>query len=533
MAVGHRGTVSVSLLLFWVSSFISTLYASHFRGAIITWDSLDEPNQVEISWRISWRRSAVRCDQSLVDSAQLVTGEGNLQCYSGCSGSVSPMSFYCTDFSTEEDWSTGVNSIVYDAPTPEFGVRFTGNDWINLNDGGGRWSLPATVNLTRRADIGRPNSSPRSAVTPIVRLQHGCNHTLVIPTNDPDGDIVRCRWAEGSDECAGVCKTFPNSLLEETTCTLRYEAVYQTGWYAVALMIEDFAHQLSSTPLSKIPLQFLVLVYSNDGPCSSAPEFVDPTPKAGACVGIPPNTTFSEPLVARTGDSSVSILAIETVSPIGFFKSDVGKLQGVDRHYYVNLTWTPQLSQYGENIFCFTAADSVGLSSDQQCVTYVAGVAAPEVIPASLEPPPGSEILSSHSTWRMKFDAEFVRPTKPTFIRFYTSGGTNVYSIDVASRSDALYLSSLDRSVEFSSTGLALQEKQTYYILMESGITKGLEFCGPESSAVRDRSFWTVKIKIFTPRNFIGPLVQVNFVPGIKISSSFFEEPIFKMDDFE
>ena len=69
-----------------------------------------------------------------------------------------------------------------------------------------------------------------------------------------------------------------------------------------------------------------------------------------------------------------------------------------------------------------------------------------------------------------------------------------MYSIDVASRSDVLYLSSLDRSVEFSLEGLDLQEKQTYYILLESGIAKGLEFCGPESSAVWDPSFWFVKI---------------------------------------
>ncbi len=97
---------------------------------------------------------------------------------------------------------------------------------------------------------------------------------------------------------------FPPTKLQ-TTCTIRYEAIHRTGWYAVALMIEDFPHMLSSTPLSKIPLQFLVIVYTNDGPCSSAPEFVDPTPKAGACIGIPPNSTYSEPLVARTGDSSV------------------------------------------------------------------------------------------------------------------------------------------------------------------------------------------------------------------------------------
>ena len=36
-------------------------------------------------------------------------------------------------------------------------------------------------NLTQREDTGRVNSSPVSAISPIVRLQHGCNHTIEIP----------------------------------------------------------------------------------------------------------------------------------------------------------------------------------------------------------------------------------------------------------------------------------------------------------------------------------------------------------------
>jgi len=32
--------------------------------------------------------------------------------------------------------------------------------------------------------------------------------------SDADGDIIRCRWAQGS-ECAGVCRTFPGAILDE------------------------------------------------------------------------------------------------------------------------------------------------------------------------------------------------------------------------------------------------------------------------------------------------------------------------------
>jgi len=36
-------------------------------------------------------------------------------------------------------------------------------------------------NLTQRTDTGRINTSPVSATSPIIRLQHGCNHTIEIP----------------------------------------------------------------------------------------------------------------------------------------------------------------------------------------------------------------------------------------------------------------------------------------------------------------------------------------------------------------
>ena len=71
--------------------------------------------QIEISHRIAWRRSSSTggsCSQNTIDSRTLIGG-GTLSCRSGCSGSVGSMSYYCTDFSTSEDWSAGERSYVY------------------------------------------------------------------------------------------------------------------------------------------------------------------------------------------------------------------------------------------------------------------------------------------------------------------------------------------------------------------------------------------------------------------------------------
>ena len=60
-------------------------------------------------------------------------------------------------------------------------LRYTGRAWIALVEGGDNWEVRVKGNLTARPDTGIVNSSPISSMSPIVRLLHGCNHTIVIP----------------------------------------------------------------------------------------------------------------------------------------------------------------------------------------------------------------------------------------------------------------------------------------------------------------------------------------------------------------
>ena len=57
------------------------------------------------------------------------------------------------------------------------------------------WLVSTNISLSRRSDNGKINSSPVSKSTAIVRFQHGCQRSLRIPVEDPDGDFVKCRWA--------------------------------------------------------------------------------------------------------------------------------------------------------------------------------------------------------------------------------------------------------------------------------------------------------------------------------------------------
>ena len=115
--------------------------------------------------------------------------------------------------------------------------------WISLANGGnGNWLLSTTVNLTKRQDNGKINSSPISALSPIVRHQQGCSKTIAIPAEDSDGDKVRCRWSTGSRrECGGVCHRFSYSgTLDEVSQLKASSLVYTSKFSSESNMTNTF-----------------------------------------------------------------------------------------------------------------------------------------------------------------------------------------------------------------------------------------------------------------------------------------------------
>ena len=45
------------------------------------------------------------------------------------------------------------------------------------------------------------------------RVEFGCSTEVTIPAEDPDSDIVRCRWAE-PNECGQACTNTPDNALK-------------------------------------------------------------------------------------------------------------------------------------------------------------------------------------------------------------------------------------------------------------------------------------------------------------------------------
>lgn len=92
----------------------------------------------------------------------------------------------------------------------------------------------------------------------------------------------------------------------KAACEIKFYA-QTVGWHAVALIIEDFpSTAANSDALSRVPLQFLVNVFSSSQSCAVKPVFVGYTPADKACIGVPFNTTWTEDIVARTGAKDIT-----------------------------------------------------------------------------------------------------------------------------------------------------------------------------------------------------------------------------------
>ena len=421
------------------------------------------------------------------------------------------MWYTCTDFSIEENWSFGERRYTYNfgavvSDSDIVTIGFTGNAWIapfNSN-----WNISTTFSLVTRNDTGRINSSPRAITAPVIRLQEGCNHTIRLAVTDPDGDIIRCRWAEGS-ECGGICNQFPGAELDPVSCTIYYDANRGARFWAAALMIEDFVPE-SSQPLSSVALQFLILVVASTESCSQAPMFIPPTLDQGSCVAIPPGATFTTQLVASSGLSSVSITEIQTVSPLGTRKGELAQVPN-SNIYYVNITWIPEIDQQNEvYLFCFTAINSVGLASEQTCVQLVPGYLPPT--PIDLSATPNQQLVHpSNTTWCITFDKNITRPSISSFITFHKyASGEIVYAIDASLSRELVYEESNKISITPS---YSFAEKDTFYISFERGIVQEIEECGFGNEPLQNRDFWT-----FTTIDVTPP--AINFLDNPTVSNA-------------
>ncbi|CAF4262225.1 unnamed protein product [Rotaria socialis] len=273
--------------------------SSHLQGGTITWRIKDSSTskksvRILITQTYSWIYTSGRCDNGQIATNQLVAGSVETLT---CSPS-SPSSFgivsaipYCTDVSSLSGVAIGQGSDIVSLSQ----VRRPGNDMFN--------------------------NAPVAAVMFPINIQQNHKTLITVSVSDPDGDIIRCRWANslnGVDECSSIA----------------------ASGYAIALMVEDFINSSSTTPLSSAPVQFIVKIITPPS-CSILPE------------------------VFLTGESYTPVKVNETF--ISQLLVSLTKLTSL--LYYKTLTMAPTIYQLGYQVMCTIALNSQCLQSSQYCFT--------------------------------------------------------------------------------------------------------------------------------------------------------------------
>ena len=91
-------------------------------------------------------------------------------------------------------------------------------------------------------------------------MSTGCsnNQSLPIPVYDADGDTIKCRCSNN------ICLS--GLTMDVDNCILTFNPTV-IGYYTIEIVIEDYALNVSNSPLSSVPLQFIVFVLANTSFC--------------------------------------------------------------------------------------------------------------------------------------------------------------------------------------------------------------------------------------------------------------------------
>ena len=323
-------------------------------------------------------------------------------------------------------YGDGVNEI--EKPKGPFSYGWEACCWVPLtNDRAEPAKIQSKKMKVFASIFDLDNTSPSFKHPPLWLIMAGCDGQKIdLAPEDADGDAIKCRWAT-QEEAAGAWTDpieWPSFKLDEENCIVHYFGsldASQVGVKPVGLMMEDF--DSNGNVKSSIPVQFLAQVWTpdmnarsvtpnypiqewypphdhsehkhdhsehehdhsehehvqsisnrfevargrrNTPPeyCTAVPFFKGATPQDGAVLdGTDGTVDFVLEAESRIG----TIFKFDYQSPIGMTSSD---LVTVNQDGYLNLSWTltPDQLKVEFHGFCFTATDSVGLTSERRCI---------------------------------------------------------------------------------------------------------------------------------------------------------------------
>ncbi|XP_052281622.1 uncharacterized protein LOC127879062 isoform X2 [Dreissena polymorpha] len=392
MKYGLMINILLGIFIFNLFLELKTIHGK-FLGGTISWMVLQ--NKLRLTYRLAWEKGTGPCGPGCNISnvgkevSYFSTEIASLKWVDGNGTILHDVSYVLTSVSRSDmnGWEQGEAIFKAGLPSTPMFVRLKHIPWILsssslANDNG---MLEMVIITDLRSDKGTSNQSPYSSLPSFLGIAHNCTSVIEIPAEDPDGDKVRCRWAEQS-ECGGGCTNLPiNSVwLDSGTCkvTVNTERYDVNGTYRLAVMLEDYVpykvnvgskQHSAGTAFSKTPWQMTLRVIRVACDNTLRPEFVFPTVKDNA------RAVYSIDMYrARTAvHISYYLTKLKINGSLDFMISGPSLMKYVYESDDLNRTdvmklsvdWTPKPpDQKADFQFCVWGVDSIGLTSKPKCV---------------------------------------------------------------------------------------------------------------------------------------------------------------------
>ena len=410
----------------------TTVYSSHYRGGTYIFTS-NADGTTSIQQTQTWRdgsagiagictkaHEGTLTSSTVATNCNLITEDGSLS--GGRCPNFSLNWPYIVGFSSNgemgasNDYCYGSYTQQMTTPSAGYRIGWSACCWVDLTDDDGQ-VMSNAGDMELHATVFDPtNNSPVFTHPPLWRVMSGCDgQSIDLSPKDPDGDTVKCRWAETFEE--GGASTYnavawPSLSLDGDNCVVTYTGSIddtKVGLKGVGIMMEDF--DTNGKVKSSIPVQFLTAVWTpqstargasvlggspypdwfseKDGEahhdvdhhksssenkgkkrgrrtttpayCSAIPILTEPTPEDGSL--IEEGESFEITLTAESEGGSIKSFSYEKPARMA--------CSNPDQNGSVTCTWTPTDSER-ENTdhgFCFLATDSLGLTSERRCIT--------------------------------------------------------------------------------------------------------------------------------------------------------------------
>jgi uncharacterized repeat protein (TIGR01451 family) len=387
--------VAASWALFGVH--VEAANASHFRYGHYFWKPLGGTD-IEFTLQNAWRRDANPCidpaSQTVVACSApdglpavgdvIVENTGGTVFSTGDGGVVSsPMGsleYLVTAIDPAQNFLFGLALDPASLPAVDTTITHTypmGGDFLAftdsccrigelINNSGSGYRVETLVN------VGSGNSSPVSALPPIVQCPINGLCSFLVPGSDPDGDPLQFRLSTSSE--ASSVGTFtqpgppfaPNAAsIDPTTGQYTWDTTGATlapagdTLYSTQVTIED-RNPLTGALKSKVALDFIIKLTTTPG---VPPQFESPpTPPCGSTLTIAPGNALTFTVSASDADMPAQTVTLNAAGlPAGATMNP--PLPTAGNPVSSIFSWTPTGAQTGSHVVTFSAVDDTGLQA--------------------------------------------------------------------------------------------------------------------------------------------------------------------------